>query len=213
VRRIEALTGSGAVTHLQSQRESLDRLLGRLNVSAAQAPDVVDRLQADVKRLQREVSQLRLKAAMGGGGQTPTDDAVTVGGVQVLTRVVADLDKTALRELADSLKDKLGTAVVILGAHGDGKVSFVVSVTKNVVDRVHAGKLVKRPARLRGGRRQAARETRGTARNRTVVGSADARELKARADGADTRMEAYDFHTTLLLTRARHQSHRGGSAG
>jgi alanyl-tRNA synthetase len=151
VRRIEALTGGGAVAHLQSQRESLDRLLARLNVSAAQAPDVVDRLQADVKRLQREVSQLRLKAAMGGGGQTPTDDAVTVGGVQVLTRIVADLDKTALRELADSLKDKLGKAVVILGAHGDGKVSFVVSVTKDVADRVHAGKLVKQLAPIVGG--------------------------------------------------------------
>ena len=79
------------------------------------------------------------------------DDARKVGDVHVLTRVVTDLDKAALRDLADSLKGKLGKAVVILGSAGDGKVSFVVSVTKDVTDRVHAGKLVKQLAPIVGG--------------------------------------------------------------
>ncbi|MEW5980960.1 MAG: alanine--tRNA ligase [Acidobacteriota bacterium] len=150
VRRIEALTGQGALAHAQWQRGILDDLLARLNVPATQAPDVVERLQGDVKRLQREASQLRLKAAMGGGASRP-GDSVLVGDVHVLTRTVSDLDKTALRELADSLKGTLGRAVVILGSHGDGKVSFVVSVTKDLTDRVHAGKLVKALAPIVGG--------------------------------------------------------------
>ncbi len=151
VRRIEAITGRGAVEHLQSQRGTLDGLLSRLNVPPTQAGDVVDRLQGDVKRLQREVSQLRLKVAMGGPATGDVDDGIKVGDVHVLTRVVADLDKASLRDLADSLKGKLGKAVVILGSSGDGKVSFVVSVTKDVTDRVHAGKLVKQLAPIVGG--------------------------------------------------------------
>jgi len=150
VRRLEAITGAAAVTHVQAQRRTVERILGRLNVRSDQAVDVIERLQGDVKRLTREVSQLKMKAAMDGG---PDDagDVVAVGTAKVLTRKVADLDKKALRDLADSLKDKLGSGVVVLGAVGDGRVQVVVSVTSDLTPRIHAGKLVKLLSPIVGG--------------------------------------------------------------
>jgi alanyl-tRNA synthetase len=68
VRRIEALTGSGAVAWMQQQRTALDSVLGVLNTSAPQAADSVQRLQAETRRLAREVEQLKMKVALGGGG-------------------------------------------------------------------------------------------------------------------------------------------------
>jgi alanyl-tRNA synthetase len=150
VRRVEAVTGAVALQHVQEQRDALDSVLGRLRVPAHQAGETIDRLQADVKRLTREVAQLKMKAAIGGGA-AGSDDTVTIGDVRVLTRKVADLDKGALRDLADSLKDTLGRGVVVLGAVADDKVQFVVSVTADLTARVHAGKLVKQLAPIVGG--------------------------------------------------------------
>ena len=150
VRRIEAITGAAAVANVQAQRRTVERILGRLNVPSDQAVDVIERLQGDVKRLTREVSQLKMKAAMGGG-HDEAGDVVTVGTAKVLTRKVADLDKNALRDLADSLKGKLGSGVVVLGAVGDERVQVVVSVTPDLTARVHAGKLVKLVSPIVGG--------------------------------------------------------------
>ena len=150
VRRIEATTGAAAVAHVQTQRRAVERILGRLNVPSDQAVDAIERLQGEVKRLTREVGQLKMKAAMGGG-PGEADDVVTVGTAKVLTRKVADLDKNALRDLADSLKGKLGSGVVVLGAVGDGRVQVVVSVTPDLTSRVHAGKLVKLVSPIVGG--------------------------------------------------------------
>jgi alanyl-tRNA synthetase len=150
VRRIEAVTGAPAVRSLQERRETLEALLGALNAAPAQAVQAVERLQAEQKRLLREVAQLKLKAAMGGG-TTDSADTITVGGVQILTRRVEGLDKSGLRDLADSLKERLGAGVVVLASAADGKVSFVVSVAAGVTNRVHAGKVVKQIAPVVGG--------------------------------------------------------------
>ncbi|MCX6542802.1 MAG: alanine--tRNA ligase [Acidobacteria bacterium] len=150
VRRIEAITGAEAVAHMQAQRRTIDNMLSRLNVPSDQAVDVIERLQGEVKRLTREVSQLKMKAAVGGGADE-AGDVVTIGTAKVLTRKVVDLDKSALRELADSLKTRLGSGIVVLGAAGDGRVQVVVSVTADLTARVHAGKLVKLVAPIVGG--------------------------------------------------------------
>jgi len=151
VRRIEAITGALAVAHMQAQRQSLDRILEPLNVAADQAVDVIERLQGDVKRLAKEVSQLKMKAAMGGGAAGDAGDTINIGAVKVLTRRVDDLDKNALRDLADSLKGQLGSGVVILGAVGEGRVQVVVSVTADLTAKVAAGKVVKQIAPIVGG--------------------------------------------------------------
>ncbi len=150
-RRIEAVTGGSAVQYLQERRAALDEAMGRLNAGPGHVSEAIDRLLAEQKRLQREVAQLKMKAAMGGGPSAETDETLTIGAARILTRRVEGLDKSGLRDLADSLKGKLGTGVVVLAAAADGKVSFVVSVSADLTARVQAGKVVKQIAPIVGG--------------------------------------------------------------
>src|SRR5205814_1458929 len=129
VRRIEARTGLGAIEWMQQQRASLARVVEVLHVNEDQAVDAIGKLQADAKRLSRDVTQLRTKVAMGGGGASDAVDTIEVAGVKLARRKVLDLDKDALRGLADSLKAKIGTGVVVLASATDGKVQIVVPVT------------------------------------------------------------------------------------
>jgi alanyl-tRNA synthetase len=154
VRRIEAVTGAGAVTELQTQGATLAKLVGAIGVSADQAAEAVARLHGDIRRLSRENEQLKLKLALGGGGTggAPDQDAVTVGDARLIARRVNGLDKTALRALSDSLRDRLKRGVVVLAAEGDeGKVHLLASVTQDLTDRVKAGQLVKELAPIVGG--------------------------------------------------------------
>jgi alanyl-tRNA synthetase len=150
IRRIEALTGAGAVAHLQSTAAALDRTLAALGVRASEAPEAVAKLQAETKRLQRENGQLRMKLAVGGP-RPEDDDIVTVGDARVVVRRVSGLDKEALRSLSDSLRDRLRRGVVVLAAENDGKAQLLVSVTKDLTTLVKAGQLVKELAPLIGG--------------------------------------------------------------
>jgi alanyl-tRNA synthetase len=138
---------------VQQQRHALDRALAVLSTTAEQAPEAIRRLQADTKRLGRENEQLKLKVAMGGassaGGQQ--DDAIEVRGVKVVARSVPGLEKGALRGLSDSLRGRLESGVVVLASEHEGRVSLVVSVTKDLAGRVHAGSIVKQVAPIVGG--------------------------------------------------------------
>jgi alanyl-tRNA synthetase len=122
VRRIEALTGSGAVSYLQDVRSTLAEAVSTLHVPPVDAVAAIEKLQAETKRLAREVSQLKTKLAMGGGGGAAGDDTVDVGGIKLARRRVSDLDKDALRNLADSLKTSVGSGVVVIASTSDGKV-------------------------------------------------------------------------------------------
>jgi alanyl-tRNA synthetase len=152
IRRIEALTGEAAVAYVQSLGDALAKTLAALNVSAPQAADAVAKLQAEVKRLSRENDQLKMKAALGGtarGGDA--DDVVTMGDAKFVARRVAGLEKDALRSLSDSLRDRIQRGVVVIAADNEGKVSLLVSVTKDLTDRIKAGALVKELAPMVGG--------------------------------------------------------------
>ena len=151
VRRIEALTGAGAVAHLQRTQTVLSQTLHALGVPADQAADAVTRLQAETKRLSRENEQLKMKLALGGGAQGDNDGAVAIGDAKFLARRVSGLDKSALRGLSDSLRDRLKRGVVVIAAESDGKVQLLVAVTKDLTDRVQAGQLVKALAPMVGG--------------------------------------------------------------
>jgi alanyl-tRNA synthetase len=150
VRRIEALTGDGAVAYHQQQRAALDRIAGALNTTPDQGVEIVQRLQTDVKRLTRELEQAKMKAALGGSGAAQ-DDTREVNGVKLVARRVSGLEKGALRGLSDSLRDRLGSGVVVIASENDGRVSLVVSVTKDLTSRVQAGRLVKELAPIVGG--------------------------------------------------------------
>ena len=212
VRRIEALTGLGALRHIQGQHAALAGVLTRLNVGAAQAGEAIDRLHAEVKRLGREIGQARMKAA--SGGVSAAGEVVEIGDVRVLTRKVDDLDAAALRELADNLKGTLGRGVVVLGAAAGDKVQFVISVTSDLTGRVHAGKLVKqlapivggggggRPDFAQAGGRQPEKLDDLLAASREAI-RGDARILKFSSTRADTAGEDHGCLENRLRARPR----------
>ncbi len=150
VRRIEALTGAGAVAWAQHQRAALSSVLEALHVPEDKAVETVEKLQSEAKRLARDVSALQTKVAMGGGASAG-EDSVEVAGVRLARRRVGGLDKDALRGLSDSLKAKLKSGVVILASESDGKVQIVVAVTADLTSRVKAGQIVKEIAPIVGG--------------------------------------------------------------
>jgi len=153
VRRIEAFTGAGAVDYVQQRDAALEQTTERLGVPPEQAPEAVAKLQADAKRLARENEQLKMKLALGGGasGKSQDDDVVAVGDSKLIARHVSGLEKGALRSLSDSLRDRVKRGVVVLAADDGAKVHLLVSVTKDLTDRVSAGQLVKELAPIVGG--------------------------------------------------------------
>ncbi len=150
VRRIEALTGPGAVEWVRERRSALARVLSALHVHEDQAVEAIEKLHGDVKKLTRDLAQLKTRAAMGGGA-TPGGDVVEVAGVKLACRKVEGLDKAALRGLADSLKAQIRSGVVVIGSSNEGKVQLVIAVTPDLVDRIKAGQLVKELAPIVGG--------------------------------------------------------------
>ncbi len=120
VRRIEAVTGSGAVQVAQHQRATLSSLIEALHTPPDLAVAAVQKLQAEHKHLLREVSQLKTKMAMSGGAAGDAVEAIDIAGVKLARRKVSDLDKDALRGLADSLKAQIKSGVVVIASTGDG---------------------------------------------------------------------------------------------
>jgi alanyl-tRNA synthetase len=160
LRRIEAVTGAGALALHQAQRRDLDTILSALKTPADQAVGAIERLQAEVRRVTRENVQIKVKSAVmsisapqiGVEVGTPAaDDAVDLGRVKMVARRVQGLDKAALGQLADTLRNTLRSGVVVLASEHEGRVSIVVSVTKDLVPKVHAGHIVKKIAPLVGG--------------------------------------------------------------
>src|SRR5690606_5135498 len=134
VRRIEAVTGAGAVRFYQERLASLARLVETVGAAEEQAPDAIAKLRDDLRRLTRENEQLKMKVALGGGSSAGggLGDAVDAGGTKLLARRVDGLDKAGLRALADKLRSQIQSGVVVLATEDEGKVLFVVGVTKDV---------------------------------------------------------------------------------
>ena len=151
VRRIEAVTGAAAVSLLQQRGDALAGLLHQLGATPDQAVPAVRKLQAEARRLTREIERLKVAAA-AGPASSPADEAVEIAGVKLVTRQVQALEPQALRTLADSLRDRAGSGVVVLASSNDGKAALVVSVTQDLTGRVHAGRLVKELAPIIGGK-------------------------------------------------------------
>ena len=153
VRRIEAVTGSGAVAWVQHAASILDRAAAELH--ARDADDLLvrlEKLQESLKQKERQVATLERKLATGGsaGGQ---DEVVEINGVKLLVRKIGVADPKVMRDAADTLRDRLGSGVVVLAAERDGKANLLVAVTKDLAGtKVHAGKLVGALAGHVGGR-------------------------------------------------------------
>ena len=155
VRRIEALTGMNAVAWAQQQRGALHQLVSALHTNEDQAGGAIEKLQTESKRLAREVSQLKTRLAMAGGGSGSGSagyEVVETGGVKLAHTKASGLDKDGIRNLADSMKAAIKSGVVLVTNVADaGKVSIVVAVTPDVMKTIPAGTLVKALAPIVGG--------------------------------------------------------------
>ncbi|MBY0494371.1 MAG: alanine--tRNA ligase [Cyanobacteria bacterium] len=151
VRRIEAVTGMGAY---QLARTSIDEVEGaRQFAGPGPLPAWIDQQSKSLSKLQKEIQQLKTKLALGGGGGgTPDDDKVEIAGSTLIARKVEDVDSESLRTLADTLKSRLESGVVVLAAPmPEGKVSLIVTVTPDLAKKAPAGQLVKMLAPIVGG--------------------------------------------------------------
>jgi alanyl-tRNA synthetase len=152
VRRIEAVTGAGALDWVRKIEGELGRVAGVVRASPLEAALRVEKLQDELKAQRREIEDLKRKMAMGGGGRDLLSNVREVGGIKVLSTRADVGDPKALREVADQLRDKLKSGVVVLGGVADGKVALVAAVTADLVSRVHAGKIIGEVAKLVGGK-------------------------------------------------------------
>ena len=153
IRRIEAVTGEGALEAIRKSEATLKRVAGSLRATPAELEGKVSQLLEQQKKLEREVSSLRSKLASGGGGADLAAQAVKVNGVNVLAARIEGANAESLREAADQYKSRLGEAVVVLGAQvADDKVSLVSAVSPATSKKVSAGALIGEVAKLVGGR-------------------------------------------------------------
>ena len=187
IRRIEAVTGEGALEAVRAAEATLKRVAGALRATPAELEGKVAQLLEQQKKLEREISALRSKLATGGGVADLAAQAVKINGVSVLAARIEGADAESLREAADQYKSKLGEAVIVLGAQvADDKVSLVSSVfARNLeegerrrADR-RGGEAGRRPRRRAAGLRAGGRKRPVEAR-RGPAGRAEARRRKAR---------------------------------
>src|ERR1700674_4232942 len=171
VRRIEAVTGEGSLRHFrqdhdletvvaslvgptlsQKTRKDGAPAVGEIAVSPAEALKLeLEKKDAEIKRLARELDQVRMKSASSSTANI-SERVKEVRGVKVLAHRVDNLDRAQLRTLVDQLRDKLGSGVVVVGSAADGNVSLIAGVTKELTSRIQAGKVVGAVAEKVGGK-------------------------------------------------------------
>ncbi len=152
VRRIEAVTGAGALDYLRKLEDELARTGDRLKAAPFEVAQRVDKLLADQKALDRELDKLKQRLASGGGARDLMAEIVTIKGIKVLAASVEVDDAKVLRDTGDQLRDKLGSGVIVLAGTGGPEVKLIAMVTKDLVGKVQAGKLLGEIAAVLGGR-------------------------------------------------------------
>jgi alanyl-tRNA synthetase len=200
VRRVEAITGEGSLQHFRKDHQLENVVSAFVSPTLAQkarkdgAPssesvsDIetsfspaealkaeLEKKDAEIKRLGRELDQVRMKSATSSAANIG-DKIKDVKGVKVLAHRVDNLDRPQLRSLVDQLRDKIGSGVVVLGSASNGNVSLIVGVTKDLTGRVQAGKVIRPVAQKVGGKG-------GGRPDLAEAGGKDAGALDAALDG------------------------------
>jgi alanyl-tRNA synthetase len=151
VRRIEVVTGRAAEAMTEARWRTVDRLAGLLHAKPDEVESATQQLLSQTQLLQKEIAQLRQKLALQSSAAL-LERAAQVNGVTVLATPVEAADVDTCRQLTDWLRDKLGSAVVVVGAVIDGKPQLVAAVTPDLIGRgMHAGNLVREAAKVVGG--------------------------------------------------------------
>ncbi len=151
VRRIEAVTGDGALHQVHQQQQMLDQLGRLLKSDPANLEQRLQKVLEHQRQLEKEVQQLQAKVNADLGGDL-LDQVQEVDGVKLLAARIDGSDGKQLRELSDQLRDKLQSGVLVLTGECDGKVPLLVAVTKDLTKKIAAGNLIKPLAEIVGGR-------------------------------------------------------------
>ncbi|MFK7885591.1 MAG: alanine--tRNA ligase [Gammaproteobacteria bacterium] len=151
VRRIEAITGDAALEYVGATEQLVRDIAGELKASRDDVLNKVTQAVAKVRAMEKEMAQLKQELVGSKSGDL-SSQAREIGGLKVLATQMDGADAGQLRSAVDQLKDKLGDAVVVLGAVEDGKVRLVAGVSKSATSRVKAGDVIKAVAEQVGGR-------------------------------------------------------------
>lgn len=151
VRRIEAVTGRGALALVRSEERTLQRVAEILKSAQEDVADKVQQLAVNNKALEKELQQLKMKLASSAGTDLSAQ-AEDIGTAKLLVARVDGLNSKALRDTVDQLKNKLGSAIILLASVENDKVSLVAGVSKDLTNQVKAGELVNKVAEQVGGK-------------------------------------------------------------
>jgi alanyl-tRNA synthetase len=166
VRRIEAITGAAALADYQRAKQILREISGRMGVNEENLVAAIERTEQTQKLLEKQLEAMKRKGALSKLEEL-TSQARTIKGVKVVSAQIEGVDRESMRQLMDSLRQKLGSGVVVLGAIEDGKVALLAGVTKDLTSKLHAGKVIQEIAKK-------------------VAGSGGGRPDLAEAGGKDT---------------------------
>ena len=155
VRRVEAVSGEGSLQHFRKDHQLehvVSTFIGRADDSPAQALKTeLERRDEEIRHLRKELEQVRMKSA-ASAVSFAADHVQEANGIKVLTQRVDNLERNQMRTLVDNMRNKLGSGVVVLGSVQDGKVALIVGVTKDLTQRVQAGKIIAEVAKAVGGK-------------------------------------------------------------
>jgi alanyl-tRNA synthetase len=151
VRRVEAVTGEAAGAWVTASEQLLHTLAERVKANRDQLDERIQQLLEKSRAAEKELERIKSKVASSAGSDLAAG-AVDIDGIKVLTAQIADGDAKSLRDLVDQLKQKLGSAVIVLGTVKDGKVNLAAGVTQDQTGRLKAGELIAHVAEKVGGR-------------------------------------------------------------
>ena len=151
IRRVEAITGDNALRFVQQLDGLVNNAAAALKALPSELTVRIGQVQEHVRALEKELAQLKSKLASSQGDEL-ANQAVDVGGIQVLAATLENADVKTLRETVDKLKDKLKHAAIVLAAVADGKVSLIAGVTPDASQKIKAGELVNFVAQQVGGK-------------------------------------------------------------
>jgi alanyl-tRNA synthetase len=151
IRRIEAVTGEGALAYVKQEEARLDEIAHLLSASGGDAIEKLRQLFDRQKKLERELESLKAKAASAASVDLAAN-ATDVKGIKVIAARLDGADAKTLRDSIDEFKQKLGDCVVLLAGGGDGKIALVAGVHGKALGKIKAGELVAHVASQIGGK-------------------------------------------------------------
>jgi alanyl-tRNA synthetase len=153
IRRIEAVTGKGALAHVQAQDQALHAAAATLKAPVAEIDSKIMQLIGEARAAEKDLARLKAKLASSAGDDL-AGSAIDVKGIKVVAASMDGADVKALRDTVDKLKDKLKSAAIVLGSVNgdDGKVTLIAGVTPDLIGKVKAGDLVNHVAQRVGGK-------------------------------------------------------------